>query len=295
MDEREREAAVRKIAREGDPDRSIAALFAPRETRAHLFALYALNVELARIGEQVSEPQLGEIRLQWWRDALDRAAAGESTGHPVADALGQAMRQCALPPEAIAGLIDARRFDMSAKIMPDTNALDAYLDNTAGALFRLASEVTEHGDRTKPRGATEPSALEPSVLEPAARAAGIAYGLTGLMRALPVHAARGRIDLPADALLRHGVTQAQLLAGKTSDGLTDLLAELRRQARGALDQALDHLATLPPGARGAFLPLALVAPYLAALETGDPLRRVAEINPLYRLWRFGTYRFCRSV
>ena len=41
-------------------------------------------------------------------------------------------------------------------------------------------------------------------IEPAVRAAGIAYGLTGLMRAMPVHAAQGRVDLPADMLRRHG-------------------------------------------------------------------------------------------
>jgi hypothetical protein len=39
--------------------------------------------------------------------------------------------------------------------------------------------------------------------------------------------------------------------------------------------------------RAAFLPLRLVDPYLAALEKKgrDPLRKVADINPLYRLWR----------
>ena len=76
MHEVERGDTVRRIARSGDPDRTLAALFAPRGCRADLFALYAFNVELARIAEQVSEPSLGAIRLQWWREALDRAADG---------------------------------------------------------------------------------------------------------------------------------------------------------------------------------------------------------------------------
>ena len=74
----DRDAAVRTIARDGDLDRYVSALFAPGACREHLFALYAFNVELARIGDQVSEPQLGEIRLQWWRDALDLAASGDA-------------------------------------------------------------------------------------------------------------------------------------------------------------------------------------------------------------------------
>jgi phytoene synthase len=281
----EREAAVRTIARDGDLDRYVSALFAPRACREHLFALYAFNVELARIGEQVSEPQLGEIRLQWWRDALDRACAGDITGHPVADALGLAVRECDLSRQSFADLIDARHFDVSVRIMPDTAALDDYLGKTADTLFKLASEVCMAGGR----------AAEPRALREAVRAAGIAYGLTGLMRALPVHVRLGRVDIPEDGLLRHGTSPAQLLAGEASEGLTELLADLRETARGALKSASQHLAELPPAAQTAFLPLALVDPYLSALQKVDPLRQVAEINPLYRLWRLVTWRFRPSA
>ena len=279
MEAGERDAAVRTIARDGDLDRYVSALFAPRACREHLFALYAFNVELARIGEQVSEPQLGEIRLQWWRDALDRACAGETTGQPVADALGLAVRQCDLSRQSLTDLIDARRFDVSVKIMPNTAALDDYLAKTAGALFKLASEVGMTGGRTAELGA----------LGEAVRAAGIAYGLTGLMRALPVHARRGRVDIPEDALLRHGTSPAQLLAGEASEALTEVSADLRETARSALRSATQHVRELPPAARPAFLPLALVDPYLLALKKVDALHQVADINPLTRLWRLATW------
>jgi 15-cis-phytoene synthase len=277
----ERDAAVRIIARDGDLDRYTSALFARSASREHLFALYAFNVELARIGEQVSEPQLGEIRLQWWRDALGRACAGDITGHLVADAIGLAVRECDLSRQSLADLIDARRLDVSVRVMPDTAALDDYLAKTAGALFKLACEIGMTGGR----------AAEPRALEQAVRAAGIAYGLTGLMRALPVHVRRRRVDIPADGLLRHGTSLAQLLAGEGGEGLTELLADLRETARGALKSATQHLAELPPTARQAFLPLALVDPYLSTLRKVDPLRQVADINPLYRFWRLGTWRF----
>jgi 15-cis-phytoene synthase len=286
LDALEREAVVRTIARDGDPDRYAAALFARRSSRRHLLALYAFNVELARVGELVREPQLGEIRLQWWRDALACACAGEARGQPVADALALAVRECDLSRQSLSDLIEARRFDVSVKIMPDTVALDDYLGETAGALFRLASEViSSSGGRAEGVRA----------MEPATRAAGIAYGLTGLMRALPVHAALGRVDVPADALLRRGTSPAEVLAGKTSEGLTDALAELRETARVALTSAERHVAILPTAARTAFLPLTLVEPYLSALRRVDPMRQVAEINPLYRLWRLSTYRFRRSA
>ena len=72
-----------------------------------------------------------------------------------------------------------------------------------------------------------------------------------------------------------------------------MLAEFRETARVALKSARAHVAALPRDARKAFLPLALVDPYLTALRKVDPLRQVAEINPLYRLWRLATYRFPR--
>jgi phytoene synthase len=277
LHEAERGEAVRRIAREADPDRSLSALFAPREARVDLFALYALNAELSRVAELVSEPGLGAIRLQWWRDAIERAASGEAIGHPVADAFGETLRHRKLSRNRVSALIDARNFDVETKIMPDMATLDTYLGHTAGTVFALAAEIL---------GARGES------VEQAARSAGKAYGLTGLMRALPVHAARGLIFLPEDALLRCGTSPGEVLAGKMSQGLHDLLAELRVKAREALRDARSRIAALVHAARSAFVSLSLVDPYLASLEKKgrDPLHEIADINPLYRLWRLARWR-----
>jgi len=277
LHEAERGNTVRHIAREGDPDRALAALFAPREVRADLLALCAFNVELARIAEQVSESELGAIRLQWWREAIARAAEGETIGHPVADALGGTLRRRELSRQQIDAMIDARAFDLATKIMPNWETLEAYLRNTAGALFALGAECLGG------RGAA---------LERAASKAGIAYGLTGLMRALPVHAVRGRVDLPADALRQHGTSPEAVLSGKIDRGLLALLADFSERAANALAEARSAVAALDEPARRAFLPLCLVEPYLAALarEGRDPLHEVADINPLYRLWRMASWR-----
>jgi 15-cis-phytoene synthase len=275
LPESERGDTVWRIAREGDPDRALAVLFAPREARADLLALIAFNVELARIAEQVSEPGLGAIRLQWWREAVERAAEGEATGHPVADALGATIRSRSLSRVRVAAMIDARGFDVETRIMPDWPALEAYLEATAGNLFALGAACLGSGEAAQ-----------------AASQAGLAYGLTGLMRALPVHAAGGRVYLPADALERHGTSPEAVLAGKSSAGLLAVLAELRGRARRALAEARRDLAKLDPPARAAFRPLSLVDPYLASLEKAgrDPLRDLAGINPLYRLWRMARWR-----
>lgn len=281
LDDKERKAAIRAIARAGDQDRYVASLFAPRAARDDLLALYAFNAELARAAEHVKEPQLGEIRLQWWRDALGAALAGEGVAHPVVEAIAGAAKRHDLPREELDSLIDARHFDVSVKIMPDAGGLATYLDATAGALFRLAATITG--------GAAGP--LERGAIEHASRDAGLAYGLTGLMRALPVHARRGRVDVPEDALKRAGTSPGSVLIGEVSGGLAAELGSLRKGASRALASAVPRVARFSPSTRAAFLPLALVQPYLASLEKADPMHEVAGINPLYRLWRLGTYNF----
>lgn len=274
MYEAERGNAVRRIAREGDPDRSLAVLFAPFDVRDDLFALYAFNVELARIAEQVSEPDLGAIRLQWWREAIE----GAPTGHPVADAFSETCRRRALSPARIEALLAARGFEIANKVMPDWPTLEAYLDGTAGELFALTAEILG-ASRDEP-------------IDALCDVAGQSYGLTGLMRSLPIHASAGRVFLPADLLHSHGTSPERLFTGDANEGLKTLLGELRQKARDAQDRAMRHLNQHDASIGTSFRPLSLVEPYLAALAKigGDPLRHIARINPLYRLWRMARWQ-----
>ena len=52
------------LLREGDRDRYLCALLSPEVHRGSIAALYAFNLEIARIRELVSEPALGEIPLR---------------------------------------------------------------------------------------------------------------------------------------------------------------------------------------------------------------------------------------
>jgi 15-cis-phytoene synthase len=74
-------AFCENLVREQDPDRYFATLFAPAERRPGLFALYAFNIEIAKIREAVSEPIPGEIRLSWWREMLEGASGCERDPH----------------------------------------------------------------------------------------------------------------------------------------------------------------------------------------------------------------------
>ncbi len=193
-------SACEEIVRWRDPDRYFSALFAPASKRYFLFAFYAFNYELARIAETAREPMLADIRLAWWREAVEGARTGQPRDHPVVRALAETLAANELPAAWFERLIEARAFDASADKFADMAALEAYADATSGNLMRLAARVL----------GAEADSL--------AREAGIATALAGLLRSIPFHAARGKQFL-ADNLLgdarrhaRHHLASARKIA-----------------------------------------------------------------------------------
>ena len=157
------------VVRAADKDRFLAALFAPAERRRHLYALYAFNGEIARVRELAREALPGEIRLQWWRDALAGEARGEVSANPVAAALLDTVAKCGLSLEPLIRLIDAHAFDLYDDAMATLADLDAYGRDTDGALMSLAARVLAGDDAAA-----------------AAANAGIACAVTRRLRTFPV-------------------------------------------------------------------------------------------------------------
>jgi NADH dehydrogenase [ubiquinone] 1 alpha subcomplex assembly factor 6 len=122
---------VALLVRRHDRDRFQTALFAPAAEREALFALYAFNYEIARVRESVSEPMLGQIRLQWWREAID-AVYGAATPrrHEVVEALGVVVRARALSRNHFARLIDSRERDLDDAPPKTLAALEEYAEGT---------------------------------------------------------------------------------------------------------------------------------------------------------------------
>ncbi len=236
-----------------DRDRFVTGLFAPAARREDLFALYAFNLELAKLREVVREPMMGQIRLQWWRDAVAAIAAGaESPPHPVALPLAEAMRRRGLAEATLQRLIDSREADLDDQPPADMAALERYADDSSATVTDLALAVL---------GADSAAARQ------AGRHLGIAWALTGLLRAVPFHAGLGRLALPLDRLVAHGVAPHQVLAGKPSPGLQQVARDIAELARDHLRRA--RAAKVERQAIPALLPGRLADGYLAALHRVD--------------------------
>jgi 15-cis-phytoene synthase len=259
-----------QLVRQADRDRFIATLFAPADKRDALYALYAFNAEIARVREAAHQALAGEIRLQWWSDVIAGERAGEARANPVAAALLAVMERHRLPPDRLITMVEAHRFDLYDEPMRDVAQLETYARQTASAVFALAVQILANAEAD-------------AICTPA----GVAYAVTGLLRALPLHIARRQFYLPAALLDQYGAGLDDLAAGRSSPSLDLALGELRAFAQRNLDKAGEQMDALARAAIPALLPLALVGPSLKRLKK-SPALHPAEI-PLWRrqwlIWR----------
>ena len=172
--------ACADIVRQGDPDRFRAAMAAPVEARRALFPLYAFNVEVARAPWVTEEPMIAEMRLQWWRDALEEIGSGGAVRrHEVTTPLTDVLRGAAIDAATLDAAVAARRWDIYRDPFEDEAQFLDYLDRTGGGLMWASAKALGAGD----------------VLEAPVRGVGVALALANWFRAIPALEARGRVPL----------------------------------------------------------------------------------------------------
>jgi phytoene/squalene synthetase len=228
--------ACAALVERGDPDRFAATMASPPPARARLFPLYAFNLEAARAPWLTKEPMIAEMRLQFWRDAVEEAAEGRARAHEVAAPLAEVIRAARLPVAVLDRVVEARRWDIYREPFADEAAFAAHLDATAGGLMWLSGLAL--------RAAPDHEA--------ALRAIGWASGLVAWLRAVPELEARGRLPLP--------------------DGRREAVAALARRGLTLLNEG--RAARLPASLRPAILP-AWQAGALLRLAAAEP-GRVAD-------------------
>lgn len=216
---------------------------------------------------------MGEIRLQWWREAIDGFKRdGAACGHPIADALGEAVRRYDLPTAVLIAMTEARAFDLYPDPMPDRATLDGYLAKTEAAPFALALAVLG-------ADATTSAAV--------ADLAGRCYGLARLLAELPQRLHRGRNPLPLDLLALHKVDIEALMRGEANPPIREAIRTLVVDIRSTYAPLRSRWRELPGTQRTALLPIATITSYLAGLDAParNPLSEPVALQPLTRIWQ----------
>ena len=222
------------LVRTHDFARYAATLFVPAALRRGLLALYAFNVEISRIRDQVTQPLPGEIRLQWWSDMLAGAAHGGGEGNPVAAELLLTVRTWDLPVERLSRLLEEHQFDLYNDPMPTLSALEGYLRRDSAVLFALAAQM---------------AGWQSGEIEHLARHAGLAQGIAQVVAALPRDASRRRLFVPLQLLESDDSAIEELFAGRQPPNLRAALDRLIGEAAAHETTARALLAAAPPEVR----------------------------------------------
>jgi phytoene/squalene synthetase len=221
QDETSLESALEYCAlqvRTFDPDRYLIAIAAPKEFRPALFVLYAFNLEISKTRETVSEPMLGRIRLQWWREAIEGIYQGTPRNHEVVMGLAFIIENFSLSRQHFDDMIDGREFDLEDREPEDIPELISYAQQTSGNLLQLSAEVLKTDKATADR-------------------IGVAWALIGLMKAVQFHRSQQRCYLP-------GIPVSQIGSDKATTVFADIL--------GVAVQYLDHHSTTLNGPLGLY-------------------------------------------
>lgn len=229
------------IVQKGDPDRFSATMAAKPAARDVLLPIYAFNVEVARAPWVTQESMIAEMRLQWWRDALEEIRVGGFVRrHEVVTPLALVIDTDQA--EILDRSIVARRWDIYRDPFEDAAHFQSYLADTGGGLMQVAAQAL--GDC--PRDV--------------AQDVGFALALANWLRAIPALEAEKRVPLldgrpeAVAALAEDGLArlarararrdevsksarQALLAAWEAGPVLSQAAREPERVAHGALGQS----------------------------------------------------------
>ena len=259
--------AVRRV----DAERYAASLLAPPASREPLLAVYAFAHEIAKIASIVSEPMLGEIRLQWWRETIDGVFAGTPRRHETAQALAAAVSEHDLPRAPFDALIDAHAFDFYQSPMPSLPALEAYCDAVYGGPMRLGCIVLGAADGMKGRAEND-----------LARAAALGYGLARTISGQSAQARRRQMFAPIDRLTADSVDPEAVFAGHAGEAFIGVILDLGARALQHHRRARTLMRAVSGDLLPAVAPAALTPAYVARAKALGPrlLTEPVQLSPL---------------
>ena len=210
--------------RHDDRDHYLLTMFAPVAARDSLQTLYVFNAEVAKIRESVTETMIGRMKLQWWRDVLATIFSGGKPpqGNPLVESLAALISTHKLSRQAFDDLLTARERDLDEEPPQDALDLERYAEGTAAPLNVLALEIL---------GVTD------DVTRNAARHVGIAWALTGILRAVLYHARVNRFLLPNDLLSAQSLTAYDVSEKRNAEKVARVIENVAHTARAHLEKA----------------------------------------------------------
>ncbi len=246
-------------------------LFLPPAQRHTIVALYAFCREVDDVVDDCREVGIARRKLDWWREEIEACFRGEPR-HPVTQALQAGLQEYNLPAEYFQEIIDGMAMDLEQQRYASFNELALYCHRVAGVVGLLSAEIFGYRQRETLKYA---------------ESLGTACQLTNIIRDVREDAERGRIYLPLDELLEHGIDPNDILDVRSSDKLRELLHSQARRARDYYSRALAQLPEQDRYAQRSGLIMAAIYQTLLTEIEADGYRVMHQpigLTPLRKFW-----------
>ena len=244
--------ANRNLVKKADPDRYICTLFADREFQEFLFTIYALYNELAAIPFRTQEANLGEIRLQWWRETLLASKLEVNLSNdPIMQGIYKLNGQPKFNRELMLSIIDERENDLSKRQPKTIEELEKYIKNTSGAITVIALDLMDVTDEH---------------IRQVCQDIALAYGLIGVLRSTSFLLNYDRILVPKSLLDRYEVSNEIFKNGKQNQSLRLIGAAITGIGESLLLKARKTQQNIERGSMPCLLLASLTGLYIKQLK-----------------------------
>jgi 15-cis-phytoene synthase len=202
-------------------------IFLPKAQREAMTVLYAFCREVDDVVDECTDYEVAQTKLNWWKSEIANLYQG-TPQHPVTKALQTFVSQFSLAQEHFLEIIDGMEMDLKFNRYEDFKQLQLYCYRVASVVGLLSASIFGFKNRKTLKYAHD---------------LGMAFQLTNIIRDVGEDARRGRIYLPLDELRKAKVSENDILQGRESAAVKELIEFQIERAESYYDKALRELPT----------------------------------------------------
>jgi len=246
-------------------------LFLPPDQRRAITAVYAFCREVDDVVDEISDQEIAQNKLNWWRDEIARLFDG-TPQHPVTKSLAVAIKDFNLPQDHFIEILDGMEMDLHYDAYPSFKELSLYCHRVASIVGIMAVEIFGHQDRQTIKYAHN---------------LGMAFQLTNILRDVKEDVERGRVYIPLDELKRFNISPEDLQTGSKQEQLKQLFQFQAQRAREYYTKAFELLPDSDRNTQRSGIIMAKI--YLTILDEIEKndfnvLKKRTSLTPLRKLW-----------
>ncbi|XP_023931837.1 NADH dehydrogenase (ubiquinone) complex I, assembly factor 6 [Lingula anatina] len=263
------------LVRKHDYENFLCTLLLPESYRSAAFAIRAFNVEIAQVRDVVTDKKVGQMRMQFWKDSIERVFQGNPPESPICLQLARELETKKFSKAWFKRIIEKRDAQLSDQGFKSIAELEEYAENTVSSIQYLLLQA---------------AGVEDIHADHAASHIGKAVGIVTALRSVPYHSGRGRVYIPYELLMKHNVSETSIARGSQEQPVRDAMFDIASQAQSHLKKARTLQPNIPKEAYVTFLSTVSCNSYLQQLQEFDfdvfhsKLQRRKHFLPLSLWW-----------